>query len=320
MNRNKIHRHLAYFRWYVRLMQLLKSIKLNDRRTNLYQTLVLFVDNMNQNQLFHKANGVAFSFTLAIFPAIIFIFTLIPYIHVAFPSMHGEAIIEFLSNVMPDSMFVAATETITDIVSIKREGLLSFGALFALLLATNGMNGLMSAFNSIYKTNEKRGFIRTRIIATWMTLILSFVLFLAIFLLVAGKAFIFDLHAGGLITGQVILTLIFVLKYTIIINAFFGAISLIYYFAPAIHDRWTFFSAGAIMSSFGCVAASFAFSFYINNFGNYNKFYGSLGMLIALMIWLYMLSIILLTGFVYNASVDQAIASNKIEKTTSVFE
>lgn len=311
---------MIYFRWYVRLSQRLKSIKLNDRRTNLYQTISLFVDNISQNQLFNKANGVAFSFTLAIFPAIIFIFTLIPYIHEFFPRMHAEAIIEFLSTVMPDTMWVAAKETITDIVSIKREGLLSFGALFALLLATNGMNGLMSAFNSIYKTNDKRGFIRSRFVATAMTLILSFVLFLAIFLLVAGKAFIMQLHDKQYITGHFILTLVFVLKYTVIINAFFGAISLIYYFAPAIHDRWTFFSAGAIFSSLGCVLVSFAFSFYINNFGSYNKFYGSLGMLIALMIWFYLLSLILLTGFVYNASVDQAIASNKIEKTTSVFE
>ena len=128
------------------------------------------------------------------------------------------------------------------------------------------------------------------------------------------------LENRGYFSHDIILYLLFALKYGIIIGAFFVAISLIYYFAPAIHDRWTFFSAGAILSSFGCVVVSFAFSYYINNFASYNKLYGSLGMLIALMIWLFMLALILLIGFLYNASVDRAVVSDKIEVTTSMFD
>jgi membrane protein len=221
---------------------------------------------------------------------------------------------------MPDAMYMAATETIHDIVSIKRQGLLSFGAFLALVLATNGMHSLMSTFNQIYKTNDRRGFIQTRIVATGLTLVLSSVLFFSIFLMVVGKIFLTYLSTSGFVTDINIIHLLTLLKYSVIIIAFFIAISMIYYFAPAIHDRWTFFSTGAVFSAVACVISSYGFSFYINNFANYNKFYGSLGMLIALMAWLYVLSLILLVGFEYNASVDKAVLSDKIEETTSLFE
>ncbi|PIB34445.1 hypothetical protein BFP72_02925 [Reichenbachiella sp. 5M10] len=320
MIRTYVHKKFLAYNWYKRFIKLLKTTRLNKRRTTLYNAIVIFLDSILDSRLLTMASGVAFSFTLAIFPSIIFIFTLIPYIHSVLPHIDADSIMNFMSNVMPDNMFRAATDTIEDIVSNKREGLLSFGVLFALVLATNGMHSLMTAFNSIYKTVDRRSFLKTRLIATALTLMMAFVLFLSIFLLVVGKAFLAHLSDTSFFRAEYIYHLIVLLKYGIIAASFFIAISLIYYFAPAIKDRWTFFSAGTVFSAGSCVAASYAFSYYINNFSTYNKFYGSLGMLIALMIWLYLLSIILLVGFEYNASVDRAVHSDKIEVTTSVFE
>ncbi|UXP31948.1 YihY/virulence factor BrkB family protein [Reichenbachiella agarivorans] len=320
MTRQALHKRLLRYPRYKRFIKILKTTRLNKRRTTLYRAIVIFLDSILDNRLLTMASGVAFSFTLAIFPLIIFIFTLIPYIHTISPHIDANSIMSFIANVMPANMYQAANDTIHDIVSNKREGLLSFGVFFALLLATNGMHGLMSAFNSIYKTIDRRGFLKTRMIATMLTLMMAFVLFFSIFMLVIGKAFLSHLSNTGFFRQEYIYHLIITLKYGVIGVSFFIAISLIYYFAPAIHDRWTFFSAGTIFSAVSCVAVSYAFSFYINNFSAYNKFYGSLGMLIALMIWLYLLSIILLVGFEYNASVDKAVHSDKIEVTTSVFE
>ncbi|MGL1885809.1 MAG: YihY/virulence factor BrkB family protein [Reichenbachiella sp.] len=319
MNRRTIHRFLLKKSWYQRLIKTLQHTKINERQTSLYRAIVVFMDSLNTD-IFNKASGVAYSFTLAIFPSIIFIFTLIPYVHAVIPDIDGDSIMNFISSIMPYDMYNAANDTIEDIVHNKREGLLSFGALFALILATNGMHGLMSAFNSIYKTIDKRSYIKTRLIATLLTLMMSSVLFSSIFLLVVGRAFLMHVSDAGFITQEYILNLILIFKYGIIAVSFFLSISLIYYFAPAIHDRWTFFSAGTVMSAISCVVASYGFSFYINNFATYNKLYGSLGMLIALMVWLYLLSIILLVGFEYNASVDRAIRSDKIQETTSLFE
>lgn len=217
-------------------------------------------------------------------------------------------------------MYEAAEYTIMDIISTKRQGLLSFGAIFALLLSTNGMHGLMEAFNSIYKKIDRRGYLKTRLIAIGLTLMLSSVMFFSIFMLVIGRSFLTYLSEAAHITDDYVIQLLFILKYAIIGIAFFIAISLIYYFAPAIHNRWKFFSSGAIFSAVASGVVSYAFSFYINNFDSYNKLYGSIGMLIALMIWLWLLAIILLVGFEYNASVDRAAESDQIEVTTSIFE
>lgn len=313
MNRRTLHKHLLYTPSYLRLLKLLKSIRVKRGKTSLYRILIIFIDSLKRNEIFSRANGVAFSFTLAIFPTIIFIFTLIPYIHSFVPDVDDKHIMDFLGQVMPPTMFEVASDTIFDIVSIKRQGLLSFGALFALFLATNGMNGLMNAFNSCYKTNENRGFFRTRFIATILTVVLAFVLFLAIILLVLGQAVINYLLSFGVLTEDFVYYVIIFMRFMVVLISFFMAVSIIYYFAPAIHKRWRFFSIGAIMASAASVAASFGFSFYINNFGTYNKLYGSLGMLIALMIWLYILSAILLVCFEFNASIDRAATNEVVE-------
>jgi membrane protein len=280
---------------------------------------VIFLDNVTKNDLAIKASGVAFSFTLAIFPSIIFIFTLIPYVHQIFPHVSNESILNMVSSVMPSTMYASAEGTIMDIIQIKRQGLLSFGAILALGLSTNGMHGLMKAFNSIYKQNEKRSVIKTRLISVALTLMMSTVLFFSIFLLVIGKTFLDYLQEAAHITDDFIIYLLFFLKYSIIGISFLVAVSMVYYFAPAIHDRWTFFSSGAIFSAVAIGAVSYGFSVYINNFADYHKFYGSIGIMIALMIWFYLMAYILLLGFEYNASVSRSIDSSKIEKTTSIF-
>ncbi len=319
-HREQLHNRLMDTRPYRLLIRKMQRTRLNRRRTNLYSTIVVFLDNVVRNGLSIKASGVAFSFTLSIFPTIIFVFTLVPYIHTVYPNISQESILNFISNVMPNSMFTTAEHTIKDIVSNKREGLLSFGAIFALALSTNGMSGLMAAFNSIYKQHEKRGYLHTRIISFGLTLMLAFVLFLSIFLLVIGKAVLVYLSEKAHITDDYIYVGLFIIKYAIIGVAYFLAISTIYYFAPAVHSKWRFFSTGAIFSALASGIVSFGFSYYINNFSLYNKFYGSIGMMIALMIWLYLLALILLIGFEYNASVTRSIDSSKIDKTIGLFE
>jgi membrane protein len=96
-----------------------------------------------------------------------------------------------------------------------------------------------------------------------------------------------------------------VLTYFIIFSVFFFTISIIYYYAPAIHKRWKFFNAGSITASILTILITNVFSYYLVNFATYHKIYGSIGSLIALMVWLYFISLILIVGFEINASIDQ---------------
>ena len=104
---------------------------------------------------------------------------------------------------------------------------------------------------------------------------------------------------------------IMLIKILILFISFYLGISSIFYFAPVIHNRWTFISSGSIISAIGCVLISLAFAFYINNFPTYNKLYGSLGILIVYMGWVYVVSSIILVGFEWNTSIDIAIKKIK---------
>ncbi|MEM8893995.1 MAG: YihY/virulence factor BrkB family protein [Bacteroidota bacterium] len=306
MRRIDLHRHLLFSESYQKLIRQLKLVRVRRGDATLYSTLNIFISKLSQDQIFEKANAVAFSFTLAVFPSIIFLFTLIPFIHNIIPEVDTQQIMDFLEATLPENMYAVTAGTIEDIIAIKRGGLLSFGVLFALFLATNGVSTLMQAFNNCYKTKENRSFITTRLIATGLTILLALVLLLALILLVVGQFVIDWLFSFGILTEDLLYFTLLFIRLLIVLVTFFLAVSLIYYWAPAIHDRWRFFSSGSVMAAAICVALSFGFAVYINNFATYNKVYGSIGVLIVLMVWLYMMSAVLLMGFEWNASADLA--------------
>lgn len=295
---------------------------------SLYRFLKLFLHNLDEDEIMDRANGVAYNFILAIFPTVIFLFTLIPYVTPYFPDVNTTSIMTFLGDMMPTSMYEVVSSTVLDIVSNQRGGLLTFGFVFALYLATNGMMALMRAFNACYRTVERRNFIRMRITATGLTLMLAIGLFMAIILLVVGQLVIdyFTVHVEELARLNLdafSLYFLFILRFVVIFVVFFVAVSCIYYFGPAVHYNWSFFSIGSFLATLACLAISYGFSYYVSNFGSYNKVYGSIGALIALMIWIQLLTLVLLFGYEVNASlhygtkmqaVDSHLRKNKNEK------
>jgi len=279
---------------------------------SLYKIMKLFVRNMTQDEILNRANGVAFSFILAIFPAIIFLFTLIPYVSLIIPEVNTESIMSFLGEMLPASMYDVIASTVQDIISNQRGGLLTLGFIFSLYLATNGMMSLMVAFNSCYKTDDRRGGFKMRLIATGLTVNLAVVLFLAIVLLVVGQLaldyVLLHLSEFRWLAGidNFTVYLLFILRFLVIFTVFFLAVSTIYYFGPAIHYNWRFFSIGSFLATLFILAVSYGFSFYITNFGTYNKVYGSIGVLIALMVWIQLVTVVLLIGYEINASIHDA--------------
>jgi membrane protein len=279
---------------------------------SLYRIIRLFLQNLTDDEILDRANGVAYNFLLAIFPAVIFLFTLIPYVSEFFPEINKESIMAFLGEQMPASMFETVSSTVLDIVSNQRGGLLSLGFLFSLYLSTNGTLALMRAFNACYRTIENRSAIKTRVIATALTFNLAFVLFLAIILLVVGQLVLnysmTHLNQIGFIDlNSYTVILLFIIRFIVIFVVFFLAISTLYYFGPAIHYNWRFFSIGSLLSTLLILAVSYGFSYYITNYGTYNKVYGSIGVLIAIMVWVQLVTVVLLIGYEVNASIHHAI-------------
>jgi membrane protein len=274
---------------------------------SLYKFTKIFLHNIHEDEIFDRANSVAYNFILAIFPTIIFLFTLIPYITVYFPDISNESILAFIADYTPPNMYATISSTVLDIVRNQRGGLLTFGFVFALWLATNGMVALMRAFNACYRTVDRRNFFRTRLTATGLTLMLSSVLFLAIILLVVGQIVInyFTTHLHELAKlnlDDLSIYFILMLRFLVIFIVFFITISCIYYFGPAVHYNWNFFSIGSLVAALACIGITYGFSYYVANFGSYNKVYGSIGTLIALMVWIQLMTIVLLFGYEINAS------------------
>ncbi len=261
---------------------------------------------MQKDELDPRANAVAFNLTLSVFPGIIFLFTLIPYFPI--PDLDVQ-IMDFLGNVLPKSVYREFAGTLFDIVSRPRSSLLSLGFMGALYTATNGMMALMTAFNRSYRTIERRGVLRTRLTATLLTIMLAVVLVLAIVVLIVGNIvlkWLFEHDTYHLFNDNLTFFTVSLLQYGVVFLVFFLAIAIIYYVAPAIHKRWTFFSFGSIVASALAILVTHLFSFYISNFASYNKLYGSIGTFIGLMVWFYLLSFIILLGFEINASIDEA--------------
>jgi membrane protein len=295
-----------------------------NHQLSLYKFFKIFLFNINEDEILDRANGVAYNFILAIFPTIIFLFTLIPYISIYFPAISTESIMLFLSDYLPGSMYDTVASTVNDILSKQRGGLLTFGFVFALYLATNGMMALMRAFNACYKTVENRGFIRMRLTATGLTVLLAVVLLSAVVLLIIGQIVLnrvtnelSDLSHMKMDTLS--LYGLFALRFMVIFVVFFFAVSFIYYFGPAVHYNWRFFSIGSLIATLACLGISYLFSFYVANFASYNKVYGSIGVLIALMAWIQLMTVVLLFGYEINASLHygqkiEAIEQHKREK------
>lgn len=307
-----LHRFLRRFKFYRYLVECTKYIVLPGfRPLPLYTVAVFFFSEVKDGSLSNKASSLAYNFMLALFPATIFLFTLIPYI----PIRHfQDQLLIVIAQVMPNDAFSAFQSTITDIIKNQNGKLFSFGFLTTLFFATNGVNKLMRAFNKSSLVQETRTYLRRRWIALALTVVISISLLIAISLMIVGHKIVFALRSlfhSNAYGWQIVTDL---LRWLIVIIIFFVTVSLLYRYGPAHKQKWKFLSPGSILATFLAVLTSLGFTFYINNFSSYNKIYGSIGTLIVVMIWLYLNSLIILIGFELNASIELSKMSIKIVK------
>jgi membrane protein len=270
-----------------------------DSQNNWYDFLKTMVEKITSNDLSERASAVSFNLFLALFPAIIFLFTLIPYIPI--DNLEGR-IMSFLGRTIPAGTFDTVEITIRDIIGREQSGILSFGFLLTLYAATNGMLAFMNAFNSSHKTEDSRGILKTRLVAAGLTFAFVLALFFAIVLLILGGVVIDYLTRFGLFNNELIIFLLNLGRYLLVLGVFVGVLSLLYRFGPEVNMKWTFVTPGSVAASLLIVLTSLAFSYYLANFGSYNKLYGSIGTLIALMVWINLISMLVILGFEMNVS------------------
>lgn len=288
-------------RSYRKFIVWLKRLRFNHGRASIYDVLDRMLQELKLDSITKRASYMAFNFTIAIFPTIIFLFTLIPYIPI--PQLNID-ILQFLRDIMPREMYAATADTIEDIINIPRGGLLSFGFLTALVLSSNGIMALLDAFEKKYPSFKRRTYVRKRVIATLLTVVLSSVLLFAIAGIFFGTYIIDTLVFYEIVPGELTNQLISVLKYGSVVGLFLLTTCLIYYYVPPVLDKWPFLSAGAVVATLLIFLVSFLFILYVKIFDSYNHFYGSIGTLVGFMVWLDFVCMTLILGFEVNVSID----------------
>lgn len=285
------------------LIDTLKKIKpVGFSGLSIYDVTIFFFKGLQEGAITTRASSLAFNFFLAFFPSIIVFFTLIPYMPI---DGFQETLMEIISNILPPSTNVATFETLEDIINNQRGGLLSIGFILALYFSTNGMSSLIQAFNSSYHIRESESILKHQLLSIILTIILSALVFLTIILIIFGKATILYLIEYQTISQNQI-TLLNIAKWIILIFMLFIAITTIFNLGPSIKSKTKILSPGALLATLFIILTSVVFSYYIDNFSQYNKIYGSIGTLIIILLWIYFNAIILLIGFELNASIINA--------------
>lgn len=274
---------------------------------SIYDVTIFFWKGLMKGSITTRASSLAFNFFLAFFPSIIVLFTLIPYIPI---NGVQEILIELLTVVLPPSTNEITFNTINDIINNPRSGLLSIGFILALYFSTNGVNSLIEAFNASYHIRETRAIIRQRLLSLVLTLLLSFILIIAMGLIIFGKSAVKYLTEYEFITQHAGALILYGKWFTIVLILFIG-ISIIFHLGPSIKSKWKLFTPGSILASLGIIFTSAGFNYYISHFSQYNKIYGSIGTLMIILVWMYFNSIILLIGFELNASISNAKEKNR---------
>jgi membrane protein len=284
----------------------------------------------DRHEVVHRAAAVAFQLTLSVFPGLIFLFSLVPYVPI--PNL-TEHIMQFFQDNLPAGMYHDTEGFILDLISKPRGNLLSLGFFFTLTAATAGVLELMSTFNRLQQTVERRGFLKQRLSAFWITNMLLASLFISVLVVLVGQLVhnvVIQYLAGGpeyanahvqgvnrasrsvgLAVWQV---LYFIFRYAVSVGVFLLGVSALYYWGPTRRLSNSFFSWGSVTASVVAIVLTHAFSTYIANFGTYNKLYGSIGTMIVFMLWIWLLSIVLLTGFLVNRIIFQMHLKKQMEE------
>lgn len=298
--RHKHVRRVIKFRPLYSLIKTSKKIVLPGfEGLSFYIVSKFFFKGIRNGTLNIRASSLSFSFFLALFPTIIFLFTLIPFI----PLTHfKENLFILMQDVMPKSAFEATKETIVDIIQKRRGGLLSIGFFSALYFSTNGFNAMINAFNATYHEIETRNFWQQRLVSLFMLIVSMFLISLSIALYIGTEYSIHHLAH----THRTLYLFLHSLKWVILFALCYSIVSFNYYVGPKKKKGWSFFSAGSMFATVLTIIATILFSYYVNNFGKYNKLYGSIGSLIVVMMIIYINSLILLLGFDLNSSIHTA--------------
>jgi membrane protein len=265
---------------------------------SLFEAGRAFVTQLRQTSIMERAAAISFNMVMAIPPTLIFLFTLLPYIPIS--NQFIQELYSVIRDVVPGrENNIVIIRFLDDFLKTPRDGLLSFGLFLALFFSSSAMMGILRSFDNDYEGFEKRNGLKKRRTALELTLISFILFFIFLFLLVAQGVV---LHWIG-IRSQALRVLIVNVRWLFILLLIFYTISFIYRHGPSITKKWPFVTPGSVFATSLMLVATFLFSYWVENFSNYNKLYGSISTIFILMSLIYVNALVILMGFELNVAI-----------------
>ncbi len=268
----------------------------------LYHLIKTYLTGIVRGTLSSRAGAIAYSFFMAIFPALLFLLNLIPIIPI--PDFQNK-FMGFIYELIPEQSLVFFKPVIEDISKNPRKGLLSFVAVLGLLLMANGVNAIFSGFEGSFNVTINRNFLKQYFAALTVAIVLALLLVTTISVLIYFEYLLYILRERDMMSGSTDVALVSIGSYVFFVIMIYISIATLYYFGTKEGKSIRFFSPGALMTTILFMLTTYLFGIYIDNFSNYNELYGSIGALLIMMLYIWLNSNLLLLGFELNAALQK---------------
>lgn len=265
---------------------------------SLYDIIEMYVLGIFEGAVSYRAASIAYSFFMALFPFLLFVLNLIPFVPI---NGFQEQFVLTIESFLPPKTGEVIHAIIVDIAKNRYGGLLSFGFLASIVLMTNGMDAILFGFRKSVHISEVRSNVRRYMVAMGMSLVMSMVLIMSVAVFIYFELMISDLKESGWVTNDVLW--LQVGKAAFFILLIFVSSAFVYKFGTKKVENQTYIP-GAVLTTFLVVVSFRLFGIYVIKFSKYNELYGSIGTLLIFMVFLWLNAIILLLGFELNASIN----------------
>ena len=279
----------------------LKKVKLPFLKGySLFELLDLYIVGIIKGAFSYRASGIAFSFFMALFPFMLFILNLIPFIPI--DNFQADFLI-FVEQSVPPNTYQAIFEIISDILNNSYGGLLSTGGLLSVFLMSNGVSAVLGSFESSYHIDISRNFFGQYIVALALSIILSLLLLLTVAVIIFFEVWIQMIKLPDMVTDFV--SLLQISRIFLVIMMILIAVSLLFKFGTKQKTSQSFINIGSVFTTILIIISSYFFGIYVLKFAKYNELYGSIGTLLVLMIYIWLNCLILLLGFELSATISK---------------
>ncbi|MEG1002969.1 YihY/virulence factor BrkB family protein [Clostridium sp.] len=261
--------------------------------------ILYLVIKVKRDDIFALASQLAYYLILSFFPFLIFLITLI-----GFSKFNSAEVLDGLQSILPTAVYELTSSTIQEVVTTQHTGVLGVSGILTIWAASSAFRAVIKGVNKAYDVEENRSFVNRVIIGMIGVIALALTIISTLAMLVFGD--LIGNYLNQVLPFEHLITFVWnILRYVIIIAMMIVVFAMIYKVAPAKKIKFLNVLPGAIITTLVWLVVSLGFSYYINNFSHYSRIYGSLWAVFALMIWLFITSMVFIFGVEVNSILEK---------------